>query len=604
MEYLSPNSCCGSSNGTIASLFLTLVNTIAASKCSLGALDNYPPDYGPHLRDGDSFDFIVVGAGSAGSVVASRLSENPNWKVLLIEAGAYPSAESEVPGLLLQLQNTDIDWKYRCEPSEHVRFRKQTSCPRGKGLGGTSLINYMVYTRASHADYNNWATSGNGGWGPESLMPLYDRLENFQGGNGQLSVTRRESNEPIIPSLMEAYDELGYTRDNNDGDCLGRSSGIFTVSNGRRQNVAKAYLQVKGRPNLFVTLNSQVSKLLIGPSLHVRGVEVRSGSRLLTVHSKKEVILSAGAVSSPQILMHSGIGPKAHLQGVGITVRKALPVGDNLQDHVALPGLYYKLDKSALPTPFKEINFDHVYEYLVHAKGPLTSLGTDFFGFVNPKNDSAQHTLEVCHFLIPQKFLTFPNMHLTDVFDLPKSLADTLAKVNEDSPITCLLPILSYPQSRGRVRLRSGDPFDAPLILTNYLSASKDVDSLIEGVRFVQKMMRTEALARYKPKFIRFDLPDCDGRDFDSDAYWDCVIRNFVRTAYHLSGTCKMGPARDPQAVVDSRLRVHGVEGLRVVDGSIMPTIVGVHTNAPIIVIGEKGAQMIREDWQEERSEL
>ncbi|KAK5638560.1 hypothetical protein RI129_012855 [Pyrocoelia pectoralis] len=599
-------------NNPISSLFLVLINTLVANKRSLGSNADYPSDYGPRLNDGNDFDFIIVGAGSAGSVVASRLSENRSWKILLIETGSYPSLESEVPALTLSLQKTKEDWNYEYEPSAYVRFKEKMPCPRGKGLGGSSLINYFLYTRGNRDDYDNWAKSGNVGWDSDSLFQFHRRIENIQGVNshkfgtdGKLKLTKLE-NEPLIPSIVDAYKELGYPHDYNDGNPLGRSTGILTVSNGRRQNVAKAYLgmEVKDRSNLFVVLNAHVTKVLIDTSLSASGVEVRLGKKLLTIHSKKEVILSAGAVNSPQILMNSGIGPKTHLEGLGIKVLKDLPVGENLQDHALFPGLFYKLQKSALIPVFKEPNIDNLYDYLIHGKGPLTALGTIFVGFVNPKNDSKLPSIEIPHIRIPEKLLISPNSYVAETFGFPQAITDTLTKINEMNPITIPLVLISYPKSKGRIQLRSSDPFDAPLIFPNYLSETIDVTTIIEGIRFVQKMMKTKAFQALNPELIRINWADCDNVQFDSDAYWDCAIRNLIRTAYHFVGTCKMGPKSDPSAVVDSRLRVHDIKGLRVIDGSIMPSLVGVHTNGPIIVIGEKGAEMVKEDWGINRNEL
>ncbi|KAK5638561.1 hypothetical protein RI129_012856 [Pyrocoelia pectoralis] len=596
-------------NPIFSSLFLVLINTLVANKRSLASNADYPSDYGPRLNDGDDFDFIIVGAGSAGSVVASRLSENPSWKILLIETGSYASVESEVPALTVNLQKTKEDWNYEYEPSAYVRFKEKMRCPRGKGLGGSSLINYLLYTRGNRDDYDNWAKSGNVGWDSDSLFQFHRRIENIQGVNshkfgtdGKLKLSKLE-NEPLIPSIVDAYRELGYTHDYNDGNPLGRSSGIYTVSNGRRQNVAKAYLGngVKDRSNLFVVLNAHVTKMLIDTSLSVSGVEVRLGKKLLTIHSKKEVILAAGAVNSPQILMNSGVGPKAHLEGLGIKVLKDLPVGENLQDHVLFPGLFYNLQKSALTPVFKEPDIDNLYDYLIHGKGPLTAVGTVFVGFINPNNDSKLPSIEILHFRIPNKFLITP---LAEILQLPQGIPDTVTDIKEMNPIIMPLVVLSYPKSKGRIQLRSSNPFDAPLILPNYLSEAIDVTTIIEGIRFVQKMMKTKAFQAHNPEFIRFHWADCENFKFDSDEYWDCVIRNLIRTEYHLVGTCKMGPKSDPSAVVDSRLRVHGIKGLCVIDGSIMPSLVGVHTNGPIIVIGEKGAEMVKEDWGINRNEL
>ncbi|KAK5638563.1 hypothetical protein RI129_012858 [Pyrocoelia pectoralis] len=606
------NSCPDTLQGSSSVLFLTLINTLVANKCSFVSNRFYPPDYGPKLRDGDSFDFIVVGAGSAGSVVASRLSENPNWKILLVEAGSLPSHDSDIPGLLFHLQNTEEDWKYKSETPEHLNFKERKRCPRGKGLGGSSLINYMIYMRGNRYDFSNWANAGNEGWDFDSVLQYYERYENIQDVSGgfnnekEMKITKFTSKEPILPNLVDAYAELGYKHEYNENEPLGTLNSYVTTSNGRRENVAKAFLnkKVKDCENLFVAINSQVSKLLMD-GLTVKGVEIRVQGKLLKIHARNEIILSAGAVNSPQILMNSGIGPKNHLQGLGIPLVKNLEVGQNLKDHTAFPGLYFKVDKSALSSISGQSYTDLLYEYFAHYKGRLSNMEANFFGFVNPRNDSNVPSLQIAHLFMPQDYLKF--VHANDViepFELPQSVRNTVKEVNKVSNFIEFMIMLLYPKSKGRILLKSNDPFEEPLIIPNYLSEAADVTAIIEGIRFIQNLIKTKALQTFNPEFVRLEVADCNNFSFDTDEYWDCVIKNLVCTGYHLVGSCKMGPRTDPDAVVDSRLRVHGIKGVRVIDGSIMPSIVGSNTNGPIIMIGEKGAHMVLEDWLMNKDEL
>ncbi|KAK5638564.1 hypothetical protein RI129_012859 [Pyrocoelia pectoralis] len=607
------NSCPAALLGTSSSLFLNLINALLIARCRFSPSAQYPTDYGSKLRDGDRFDFIVVGAGSAGSVVASRLSENPKWKVLLLEAGSYPSSDSEVPSLAYHLQSSKEDWQYKSEPSANLRLKKRQRAPRGKGLGGSSLINYIVYSRGNRYDYDGWSKAGNVGWDYDSVTQYFRKHENVHGTDenrygrgGELNITKYEEKEPVMVKMIDAYKEMGYSHDYSEEKPLGSFSGMFSVWEGKRQNTAKAFLgeKVKNRSNLFVALNAQVSKLLVD-SDSIKGVEVRLNDILLKIYAEKEVILSAGSVNSPQILMNSGIGPKTHLEDLGIKVVKDLKVGENLQDHIGLFALYYTVDKSATKLDFRVNQVDMVYEYFMHSKGLLADLISTFVAFVNPKNDSNVHSLQIYTWLQPRYFFNDPSAEVAmDAFELHQNIRHTLKEASQNSHILQFPIILSFPKSRGRILLNSNDSFDAPLIFPNYLSNEEDVSKLKDGIRFMQTLMKTKAMEAYNPKFLRYFLDDCKDFIFDTDEYWDCMIRNLVRTDYHLVGTCKMGPKSDSDAVVDPRLRVYGLKGVRVIDGSIIPTILSANTNGPIMMIGEKGSDMIKEDWAKKIDEL
>ncbi|KAK5638077.1 hypothetical protein RI129_012372 [Pyrocoelia pectoralis] len=596
------NSCSGSPQGTTASLFLTLTSALLTSQCEFSSNDQYLPEYN-ELRDGEEFDFIIVGAGTAGSVVANRLSENPNWRILVLEAGTYPSADSEVPSLTFHLQNTDEDWQYQAEPSEQLRFKNKTRCPCGKGLGGSSLLSYMMYFSGTRHDFDTWSYDGNEGWNYSSVSHHFKKFENIEGNGdgqkGELRLSQLVRSEPIIPHLINAYGELGYNNEYNAEKPLGIANSYFTIANGRRYNTAKAFLgqTVRNRPNLHLVLNAHVTKVLIDSQLHVEGVEVRLKGKFRKIFAKNEVILSAGAVNSPQILMNSGIGPKSHLNSLGIKVIKDLRVGENLQDHIVYTGLFYKLDQSAL-NPIVGTKIDDIYQYLSHGTGKLASLGINLSAFVNSTKNADSPSLQILHRLVNANSFNRTDAEIAiDALQLPDNITDTIRDTNRNSHTGQFLIGLSYPKSRGKVTLRSSDPFDKPLVYPNYLGNNDDVATFIEGIRFVQRLVKTKHLERYHLEPLTYSLGDCHEFTFDTDEYWDCSVRNLVRTLYHLVGTCKMGPNHDPDAVVNSRLKVHGLQGLRVIDASIMPSIVGPNPLGAIILIGEKGSQMIKSDW-------
>ncbi|CAH1118432.1 unnamed protein product [Phaedon cochleariae] len=608
-------SCPNNLEGTAAQLFLLLVNHLVQAKCSLGSPEQYPPDHGPNLKDLDEFDFIVVGGGSAGSVVANQLSSNGKWTVLVLEAGGYPSATSDVPILYGELANTHEDWQYETEPSEGVFLGEENGrnkWPRGKALGGSSSINYMLYTRGNKNDYDRWAHQGNTGWDWSNVERSFEEMENLMDDSGQkklLSLHSYESGEPVVNIVKEAAWELGYptVEGENSNDPLGYFNAPLTVENGTRLNAAKAFLgKVKNRKNLFVAVHAFVPKVVIDhDSKTATGVEVKLGKQTLIIKARKEVIVSGGAVNSPQLLMLSGIGPKDHLQHFGIRVVENLPVGDNLQDHPAFKGFHMKYSPD-LANSYTEQDILHdAFEYFVHKQGKFAEVSMmNQIGFINTKNSSAYPNLEILSFLSNPENNYAPFKTLRKI--VCASFFDSLVEYGSGSPVLSTFVILLKPKSRGRILLKSRNPFDKPLIHAGYFTDENDEDMefMLEGVRYLEKVTRTQAFTKYNPEIFRSNF--CQNFDYGSDDYWKCSIRHLVATLFHPAGTCKMGPVSDETSVVDPRLRVKGVNNLRVADASIMPEIVSNHPNAASMMIGYKAGQMIIDDWskQKEHNEL
>ncbi|KAF5272020.1 hypothetical protein FQR65_LT05001 [Abscondita terminalis] len=580
--------------GVAGQSFATFINTLMAAQCAFSS-EIYPSNYAPHLMDGDEFDFIVVGAGSAGSILANRLSENHEWKVLILEAGDYPSSSSEIPKAFFGLVQTKEDWGYTYENYLY---------PRGKVLGGSSSVNGMIYIRGNRKDYDSWGVEG---WDYDSVLPYFKKFEALQGvedelmgKEGEMKITRYRNSHPLREILENAYKELGYGKYSEERP-QGYLDAYTNIYNGTRYGAAKAFLQpLKNRKNAHLVVNAQVSRVLLSSDLTAIGVEVRIDDQILTLKATKEVILSAGAVNSPQILMNSGIGPKEHLEEMGISVAKDLRVGENLHDHVIFVGLMMSLGSKALSEMTLANVMDDWYEYLMYRTGSLSTSGVEnFLSFVNTKNDSLYPNVQM--YYVPV-YKNDPNNALKivqQVFSLPPAMVKSQTDHNKKSNAIILTPATSYTKSVGKILLSDKDPFSKPKIFSNYFSdeMGEDLQVLLEAVRLLQKLTKTKAFEPHKPELVDVNLPNCKRFEFDSDDYWRCAIKNIATTVYHPSGTCKMGTEEDSTAVVDSRLRVRGIKKLRVVDASIMPTTISCNINAGTIMIGQKASEMIKEDW-------
>ncbi|CAH2005465.1 unnamed protein product [Acanthoscelides obtectus] len=570
-----------------------------------------------------SYDFIVVGAGSAGAVVANRLSENPYWNVLLIEAGPDEVTLTDLPLLFPTLQLTFLDWQYKTEPGANYCLgltNKRCNWPRGKVLGGSSVLNAMLYIRGNKKDYDRWEQLGNPGWRYEDVLPYFKKSEDmripelrddpYHGKGGYLSVENFRYHSPMAQWYLDAARELGYdVLDVNAAQQTGFTLSHGTLRDGLRCSTAKAFLRpIKDRPNLHITMHSTVEKVLIhNDTMQAYGVVFDKFGVKRTVYAEREVILSAGSTNSPHLLMVSGVGPEAHLQAQGIDVIQDLPgVGQNLQDHLNFFGFFVKLDHNAEKPHSPLTNLDAVYEYFTRRTGAMAGISiTNLIGFINTKNDSKYPNVQLHHML-----LRSADPYLLPAFSKAVGFKDESVEkrlmVNANNPALIITSLILNPKSRGDLELRSKDIYEAPVIRPKYLTDPEehDLNTHLEAIRYCQALLRTASMSKHNPELVHDVIPACDQFPYDSDEYWKCAIRHMSGTLYHPVGTCKMGPKDESTAVVDSKLRVIGVNRLRVADASVMPTVTSGNTNAPTMMIGRKAGVMIAGYWSKVKDEL
>jgi choline dehydrogenase len=520
------------------------------------------------------YDYIVVGAGSAGCVLAARLTEDPDTNVLLLEAGGPDEAqEIHIPVTFSRLFKTPLDWAYYTGAEPHLKNRS-LYWPRGKVLGGSSSINAMVYIRGNRRDYDRWRDLGNSGWGYADVLPYFKKAENqergaseYHGVGGPLNVMDRRYTNVLSDVFVAAGVELGYPRNDDFNGASQEGFGAYQVTQrgGMRCSAAVAYLHpALGRPNLRVETNALAAAVLFEGTRAVGVAYLKDGQRY-EERASREVVLSGGAINSPQLLLLSGVGPADALRAHGIAVVADLPgVGGNLQDHPAL-GVCFK---STQPVSLFEVETpENLREFAQYQRGPLTTNVAETGAFLTTDPARDEPDLQY-HFA--------PVYYIDHGFTPPTEHGFTIG------------PTLVTPQSRGRISLRSTDPTQPPEIVANYLASDADLRTLVEGVKLARQLADTHAFAPYRGDETQ------PGPDVRSDAEIAEFVRERAETLYHPAGTCKMGSDTDEAAVVDDQLRVRGVEGLRVVDASIMPIVTNGNTNAPTIMIAERAADLIR----------
>jgi len=528
-----------------------------------------------------SYDYVIVGAGSAGCVIANRLTEDPDVSVLLLEAGGRDTHFFYKLALgFHSWRYPQTDWGYMSEPEPHLNGRR-IPLPRGKVLGGSSGINAMLYSRGHPRDYDLWRQMGCEGWSYADVLPYFKRSETnwrgesfYHGGSGPLQVSAVDTRRMLHEPVMQSAAALGYPLidDHHTGAHEGFGPGdTTTTSRGRRSSASAAYLRpIRSRPNLTVETDALATRIIIENG-RAKGLEFQQRGQKRTVFAERELVLSGGVYNTPQLLMLSGIGPADHLRDMGIAPLVDLPgVGRNISEHAACWIEYATREPISL---IRELRYDKLAislaQWALFGKGLLASQCNSCHAEIRSNPDEAQPDLQI--YFNPVRADAKPWLPLIGPH-----------QQHTVNAVICLL----QPDSRGWMQLRSADPRDKPRITLNLLSTRHDVDTMIAGIKLTREVYNTRPMADIVSHELR------PGPDAQSDEAIEAYLRNTLITSHHSVGTCRMGV--DDQAVVDPSLRLRGIEGLRVADASIMPTVPGGNTNAPSIMVGEKAADLIR----------
>ncbi|CAA3006459.1 glucose dehydrogenase [FAD, quinone]-like [Olea europaea subsp. europaea] len=558
----------------------------------------------------NEYDYIIVGGGSAGAVMANRLSEDADKKVLLLEAGGSENILSDVPLAAATLQMTPIDWAYQTEPQEASCFglvNRRSRWPRGRVLGGSSVLNYMLYIRGNKRDYNRWAAEGADGWSWPEVFPYFLKSEDNQDEHiasngyhrtgGYLTVSSTPDPTPIAVAFPEAGKQLGYPNVDLNGPLqTGFAIPQGTIRRGSRCSTSKAFLQpARSRPNLHVVTFAYVTRILFNEHRRAVGVQFERFALQHVVYARKEIILSGGSINSPQLLMLSGIGPAQHLASLGIPVIADLPVGDNLQDHI-YPAVPFKVDRKVSIVQRRVVTLPNLISYLSLGRGPLTAFGgVEGLGFIKTKYANASDDWPDFQIhMLTGSLVSDDGQTFRRVQGVTKELYEQVYVPYQSYDTFSMYPVMLRPKSRGHVRLRSSSPNDPPLIDPRYLTHPDDIHSMVEAMKISIAVGLAPAYREFGTELFGTSFPGCEIYELYSDPYLACVARVYTSTIYHPVGTCRMGAYDDPRTVVDPQLRVKGVHGLRVVDASIIPTHISGNTNAPAIMIAEKAADMIK----------
>ncbi|XP_076283483.1 glucose dehydrogenase [FAD, quinone]-like [Lasioglossum baleicum] len=568
-------------------MFLTVLNAVLIASPEIGdACGRIEPVWRPRL----SYDFIVVGAGAAGPVVASRLSEVYDWSVLLVEAGPDEPAGAAVPSLAVLYLGSELDWKYRTTNESFACLSSGGSCywPRGKNLGGCTMHHGMAYHRGNKKDFDSWAEAGNEGWGWDDVLPVFKKSEDNReigrvsakdhGVGGPMVVERFPWQPEFAKSVLAAAEETGYgvTEDLAGDKSTGFTVAQTTSKNGVRQSSVTSFIRpVRDRLNLDVAINALATKINFVGKKAV-GIELEMNGRTHRVQAKREVILSAGSINSPQLLLLSGVGPKKHLKDVKVPVVHDLPgVGENLHNHQSF-GVDFTVDQQK----FNGLNLDSAEQYAYNQTGPMSGTG-----------------MSQVTGMVASKLTTRDDPDIQIFCSGFKAACGSKSGSDGSGMPVRFTSVNVHPTARGRLTLRDKNPHSHPIIWSNDLGTLHDRQVIVDGIHVIMNLANTTAMRNVGLKMIDEVVEQCAHHEKYSDDYWMCAITYKTRPENHQSGTCKMGPASDPMAVVSPRLKVHGVEGLRVADASIMPRMVSGNPVATITMIGERAAEFIKKDW-------
>ncbi|XP_050316274.1 glucose dehydrogenase [FAD, quinone]-like isoform X2 [Anthonomus grandis grandis] len=544
----------------------------------------------------NTYDYIIVGAGSAGSILANRLSKNSQDKLLLLEAGMIDNDILHIPSIGLLLQQTEFDWQYKTVPQQNACMGLTGNVslwPMGKIFGGTSMLNNMLYVRGHQHDYDEWFKNKSD-YSIADIWQYFKKIENDKAK----SCTERPvylsdlTFTTILPKIMlKAAETLGYSTIEDNYNCVpGFNIPKANLYQGKRWTSADS-LKWPKRDNLSIKTSCIVEKVLFKGNFEAYGVQYNCLGSTYKAFASKAVILSAGVVGSPKILMLSGIGPKAHLKSLGITPIINLPVGENLQDHVTTGFDLVLLNQSlgiGIPEMISPVS---IYDYFINGAGPWSTTGCEVMAFFNTLKNFGSPDLQ---FMVMPLGISEDNGHYL------RRLVDQLwstyfSKITKKT--MTILPVLLHPKSKGSVRLASKDFKDLPLIDPQYLSDPRDVEVLLNGIKIIQRLVKTKEFQELGAEFNNLVLPECAMNKFNTKSYWECYIRHLTITAYHPVGTCKMGSRDDESAVVDFDFKVKGTNKLYVADGSVLPTQSSGNINGPIMMLAEMAADLVRKNY-------
>ncbi|XP_018014612.1 glucose dehydrogenase [FAD, quinone] isoform X2 [Hyalella azteca] len=595
---------------------LSVMSLITKLAAIIAGIFTQPTVYPTSVMPQDTIvDFIVVGAGSAGSVVAGRLSEVPEWEVLVLEAGGQPPTFTKIPFLHFASAFPNVSFvnKYpTIAPKYSSQFGVLTD-PRyttGKMVGGSGAINQMVHNRGNPQDYDNWAQLGNPGWDWETVLKYFKKSEDyrspmkprdapFRGIGGPMSVQKLGWMPPVGRLAIQAGMEVGLPEiDYNTDTKIGSTILQLATRNGERESSADAFLMPNmQRKNLKLQINSQVIKIILNKNNDAIGVKYVHKNKVKRVFARREVIISAGGADTPKLLMLSGIGPREQLRKLGIDTRVDLPgVGQNYQDHVSLRGIGWTIHPNISSSLLEQISPSAMLRYQRSRDGPLSvPVGMCASYLLNVHNPDEPTVPDIQVFLFCA--LDGQDYGLFSLSGYQESVQEYYRPtLGRDGFF--MLPMLSRPKSVGTVTLKSRNPFDPPVLDHNSLSHPDDVELMVKAAKASLKLGNAKIFRRaLGAEPLKKPIPGCAHLEFQSDDYWRCFVRGMANVMAHISGTCKMAPDSDPMGVVTPRLIVRGVRNLRIMDASIMPQIVSGNTNAPVIMIGERGADLIKEDY-------
>jgi len=610
VQNVLPPQTVAASVGATTSIFFSLIQMLANKDYAISPPSYWPEDYGQYAKKHAMpvFDYIVVGAGSAGSIVAARLTENPDTTVLLIEAGGLPTHENVIPGLYLRTyQNPKTDWTFRAHSNRTCFGASGRQCylPRGKGLGGSSGINFMLYVRGVKEDYEEWNNLAGPGWSYREVLPYFKKTEGntndslvayqdgkYHSAKGPLKIQSHEVT-PLNYVTGKAFRDSGVKiiPETNADQVLGYTQLQSTSYMGRRSSVAEAFLHPnKDRPNLKVIINAYTRRVLIRDDT-AYGVEFVYEGRRMRAYAKKEVIVSAGTIQSPPLLMRSGIGPREHLEEHGIPVKADLPVGYNYLDHLFVH-LGFAFD-SGFPPAKPTFEEDSLYDYLTETKGNYAAVPY-LAGYEDTTNRTGVPNIQ---FFFTQYPRGIPDQSVRD-FNIFTDFRDVLnpveieAKNHHDLSILTMSLIKAF--SKGRITLpKKCHNCQEVDIDPNYLGEPQDEQALVDGIKEHIRLRQSPAFLAINTTFIRPELPECDVLTYQSDEYWRCYLKYLTTSGSHQTGTNSMG------VVVDNRCRVYGIDRLRVVDASVIPVSIRGNTNAASMMVGERATDFIKEDNDE-----